>query len=100
MNAISCAGPRLGTNSYVGSAAPPSNFGSVLGKFRFTYPPLTKPPMRTIDPSASGSAAEYHRLFCIDSTAGLSNHWQRESAKLSEVVHGLSIRIDLAPSKS
>lgn len=68
--------------------------------YRLMYPPLTKPPMITMVPSPRGSAAEYQRFFCMDKTAGLSNHWQLGEAKSSESVQGLRMRMDLAPSKS
>jgi hypothetical protein len=59
---------------------------------------LTKPPMRTTEPSASDSAVEYHRDFCMDSTVALSNHWHDAGHDDGSPVQGLSTRMALVPS--
>jgi hypothetical protein len=54
--------------------------------------------MRTTEPSASASAVEYHRDFCMDSTVALSNHWHDAGHDDGSPVQGLSTRMALVPS--
>jgi hypothetical protein len=56
--------------------------------------------MRTIDPSASGSAVEYQRFLSIAILLASSYHWHLVFEAEISPVQGLRIRIDLAPSVS